>query len=75
MDGKNEIVKERESPEERINRRHPVKMAIVIGSVTAVIGAVAGGLVTNYLQGGQIVGEIARRFDFVDEGGSPNDAL
>ena len=49
MDEKNEAAKERESPEERINRRHPVKMAIVIGSVTAVIGAVVGAFVSNRL--------------------------
>lgn len=74
MDGKS-AARDGESPEERINKRHPVKVAIVTGSVTAVIGAVAGGLVTNYLQGDHIVEEIARRFDFVDESGSLNDAL
>lgn len=75
MDENNMAAQENESPEERINKRHPVKVAIITGSVTAVIGAVAGGFVTNYMQGGQIVGEIARRFDFVDESGSLNDAL
>lgn len=75
MSEKRETVQGAESPEERISRRHPIKIAVVTGLITAVAGAVAGSLVTNYLQGGQIVAEIARRFDFVDESGSLNDAL
>lgn len=75
MDRANGTAGEAESPEERVNRRHPATMAIITGCITAIVGAVVGGLVTDYLQGSQIVSEIARRFDFVDEKGSLTDAL
>ncbi|WP_288440647.1 NPCBM/NEW2 domain-containing protein [uncultured Bifidobacterium sp.] len=75
MDETDKPMRETESSEERINKRHPIKVAIITGAIIAIIGALAGGVVTHYFQGNQIVEELARRFDFVDENGSLNDAL
>lgn len=75
MDKAKKRTDEAESCEERINRRHPVKVSIITAIITGIITTTISAVVTAYIQGDQIVGEIARRFDFVDEKGSLNDAL